>query len=194
MLQEAQSELARQLDEACAHEDPTEESTAQLVRLEETLTEAAEAAKRAVSLRRRLRTGHGPADVAGEDDGDDPAPPRAPADRRPPIERRATTSSPAVEDSAVREFRDARGIVWRVWAVKPIEPRPDRPASQRLGEYSDGWLAFETEDGSQRRRLPHHPDDWSRQTNHALELLLEQAEAVRVRRQANEGEKDTTSR
>src|SRR5688572_19921464 len=58
MLHATESQLADRLDEACSH-DVLSETTAELVRLEETLSEAARVAKQAVSLRRRLRTGHG---------------------------------------------------------------------------------------------------------------------------------------
>ena len=191
MLKDAQAELAKHLDEACAQDDVEGASTAQLVRLEESLTDAAKAAKQAVSLRRRIRTGHGapgasrasgPADApaagdasAAGDEVDSSFPRRRSADRR---------TAPPTDDqsSAVREFRDARGILWRAWAVVPGQTRPDRPIEHRLGEYSDGWLAFESEDGSQRCRLPHYPADWIRQSNQALEEMLERAEPVRVRR------------
>ena len=181
MLHAAQSELAKHLDEACAHDDLDEESTAQLVRLEESLTEAALAAKQAVSLRRRLRTDRS---REGPDANDEE--PRD-ADRsvaRPPSVERRSTAVPdsAGEPSAVREFRDARGILWRAWAVTPSHTHPDRPLDNRLGEYSAGWLAFESEDGSQRRRLPKHPADWAHRSNHALEMLLDAAEPVRARR------------
>jgi len=57
MLKAAESQLAERLEEACSHE--RDESTAELVRLEEALSDAARAAKQAVSLRRRISTGHG---------------------------------------------------------------------------------------------------------------------------------------
>ena len=189
MLKAAQSELTKHLDDACEHEDVDEESTAQLIQLEESLVDAAKAAKQAVSLRRRIGTGHGSADTA--ESGDEASDADESADRRPSVERRGDRA-PATEESAVREFRDARGILWRAWAVTPQQMHPDRPSLNQLGEYSEGWLAFETEDGSQRRRLPHHPADWVHRTNHALELLLERAEPVRARRKARGDDADAT--
>ena len=95
----------------------------------------------------------------------------------------------------MREFRDARGIVWRVWAVTPAQLRPDRlGGQQRLGEYSQGWLAVESQDGSQRRRLPHYPGDWAQRTNAALELLLDRADPVRARRKSTGDDADASSR
>ena len=191
MLEAAQSDLAKALDEACAHEDVDEESTAQLMRLEESLSEAAQAAKQAVSLRRRLGSDRQAGGAAEPNDGEGGSD-RTVA-RQPAVERRSS-GSPSQSDapSAVREFRDARGILWRAWAVTPGQIHPDRPLDNRLGEYTNGWLAFESEDGSQRRRLPHHPEDWSHRTNHALEMLLDKAEPVRARRRPAADDTDTS--
>ena len=109
----------------------------------------------------------------------------SPVRQRPTVERRGSAPSGTTSEdttSAVREFRDARGVLWRVWAVTPGLTHPDRNQTARLGEYSDGWLAFESDDGSRRCRLPHYPREWSRQSNQALEELLERAEPVKVRR------------
>ena len=46
-------------------------------------------------------------------------------------------------------FRDAAGVRWRVWHV---ETSPAR-AHLMDASYRDGWLAFEKEDGTERRRL-----------------------------------------
>jgi hypothetical protein len=53
-------------------------------------------------------------------------------------------------------FQDAAGTRWRVWRVET--PR----ASAHLMEesYRNGWLVFEKEDGSERRRLAQVPEDW----------------------------------
>jgi hypothetical protein len=192
MLHAAQSELAKHLDDACAHDDLDEESTAQLMRLEESLVEAALAAKQAVSLRRRLRTDRVREGAADSDDEPRDADRSVP--RRPSVERRSAGAPESeAEPSAVREFRDARGILWRAWAVTPSHMHPDRPLDNRLGEYSAGWLAFESDDGSQRRRLPHHPEDWAHRTNQALETLLDAAEPVRVRRKQPGDDADASS-
>ena len=55
MLNEAHERLEEALDEACDAKPAKDESTGEMIRLEETLSVAAEAAKRAVSIRRRLR-------------------------------------------------------------------------------------------------------------------------------------------
>lgn len=54
-------------------------------------------------------------------------------------------------------FTDAQGIRWRVWQV-------DTPASRAHlmdANFRNGWLVFEREDGSDRRRLAQVPEDWS---------------------------------
>ncbi len=164
MLDMTESQLAERLDEACSH-GIEGETTAELVRLEETLSEAARVAKQAVSLRRRLRTGHGQTDD------------------------RARSSSPA--DSAVREFLDRHGTSWRVWAVTQEQLHPERLIADRMGDYREGWLAFESGDGTERRRLPHYPPNWLRLTNLDLEGLLERAEYVR-RRTSGADDSETT--
>ena len=55
LLRAAESELELRLHEVCEDQRVSKESTGELIRLEETLTMAAEAAKQAISLRRRLR-------------------------------------------------------------------------------------------------------------------------------------------
>ena len=54
MLRAAEQELELRLHEVCEDQTVSNESTGELIRLEETLTLAAEAAKQAISLRRRL--------------------------------------------------------------------------------------------------------------------------------------------
>ena len=54
MLNEAHERLEEALGEACDAKPAKDETTGEMIRLEETLSVAAEAAKRAVSIRRRL--------------------------------------------------------------------------------------------------------------------------------------------
>lgn len=69
MLNEAHQTLDDALDEACASAPAVEETTGEMIRLEENLSVAAEAAKRAVSIRRRL---HEERDRAHERDRERP--------------------------------------------------------------------------------------------------------------------------
>jgi hypothetical protein len=53
-------------------------------------------------------------------------------------------------------FTDAQGARWRVWQV-------DTPAARaHLMETSfrNGWLVFERDNGTDRRRLAQVPEDW----------------------------------
>lgn len=55
------------------------------------------------------------------------------------------------------EFADSSGIRWRVWHVET----PAARAHLMDPQYRTGWLVFEREDGSERRRLSQVPDDWA---------------------------------
>ena len=57
LLKDAERELQLRVEEVCDKPRVSQESTGELIRLEETLSLAAEAAKKTVSLRRRLRQG-----------------------------------------------------------------------------------------------------------------------------------------
>lgn len=197
MLHSVEVELEHRLEDACTTRPVRDESTAELMRLEESLLDAARAAKQAVSLRRRLRTmpepvGSGRADaaelaadidatetIAVETAGaagapDASAPDASVADGR--------ASEGGNGRSLVREFRDANGVDWRVWPVTPEQMQARGSGAEQLGEYSDGWLAFEAIDAPQRCRLPHYPVGWHGFTNAALETLLLQADVVHARR------------
>jgi hypothetical protein len=74
----------------------------------------------------------------------------------------------------IREFVDAEGREWRVWPVTPGPGRLGKPEPS-LGEFQEGWLAFETLDEALRRRLPHYPSDWLTMSEDKLRELLRQA-------------------
>ena len=199
MLKTTESQLAERLEEACGH-DVRGESTAELMRLEETLSDAARAAKQAVSLRRRLRTGHGGSDLRHQADvadgssrdqataivGDPGDAQRDDLAAHDGSDADADADLPADADSAVREFLDHRGLAWRVWAVTQEQLHPARLIADRMGDYREGWLTFECTSGSERRRLPHYPPNWGRLANLDLEALLDRAESVRPRRESGE--------
>ncbi len=173
MLATVEVELESRLAEACSHE-VTDESTAELMRLEETLFEAARAAKQAVSLRRRLRT---------ESDSEGEADDELAADSPPSL-------SMAPADAGVRELRDSRGVEWRIWAVTAEQMHASRSGGEHLGDYKDGWLTFEAVSGDERRRLPHYPSDWNEITDQMLERLLDRAERVRKPRRGSPSKED----
>ena len=55
------------------------------------------------------------------------------------------------------DFADTEGVRWRVWHV---ETPPSR-AHLMDPQYRNGWLVFEREDGTDRRRLNQVPEDWA---------------------------------
>jgi hypothetical protein len=163
-LRRAEAELARHLEEACDDHDReniSEESTDELLRLEEELLAAARAVDQAVRLRRKL----GDENEAPEKQTAAPAP--APADAAP---------------SRVREFRTASGSEWRVWEVRPGAGGRPRKIELYPVDYVQGWLAFELLHGEGRKRLPKFAPEWSSVPDEQLERLLEQAVDVPKRK------------
>lgn len=141
-LQHTEAELAEKLEEACVPEtrQVSEESTAELSKLSDSLLAAARAAKDVVSLRKRRHQQPG------------------------------TSGGPA-EGESIREFTDRDGREWRVWAVTPSHSRASKRESI-LGEFEQGWLAFETLDEDLRKRLPRYPADWLTMSDAKLQELL----------------------
>jgi hypothetical protein len=170
-LHHAQAKLEQRLAEAC-DEHVAGESTGELIKLEEILTDAAQAAKQAISIRRRLGAEDSKVRDEGESetrDAETPAPPdrSALADLKP---------------EGIREFADARGSQWHVWEV-PAEQLASRARpGTYAGEFEAGWLAFECADGGQRRRLPGYPRDWRSLSDAELDALCRQARPVAPRK------------
>lgn len=197
MLAETEKELGHRLEEACSAQNVSAESTGELMRLEETLLDAAKVAKQAVSLRRRLRS---------RDESDTAPPAREPAPpRRATVHHAAGVHERFVEhstagdsgpelhaadelsrDIAVRELRDAQGVEWRVWEVVPKISSSRGAPGERLGDYGEGWLAFESRTGAERRRLPHIPDGWKELGETDLEKLLDRADVAPIRRKGSD--------
>jgi len=166
LLEAVEEELEERLEEVCAIKDVSGESTGEFIRLEEKLIEAAQTAKQAFSLRRRLRA---------QREGTAPG-------------ARGTAANDG--DGAVRTVKDGDGAEWRVWAVTPRMSTTLGPGGG-LGDYQHGWLAFETTDGRQRRRLPLYPGEWERVSSNELLELLARAEPARPTRRNSKP--DTTS-
>jgi hypothetical protein len=112
-LVRAERSLKRAMDEVC-HVNVPAANTGELIRLEEVLAIANEAAKEAVSVRRKLRQ----SDVG-------------------PGERRDDRGV-----SEHREFEDERGVRWIAFAVYPSSERVAR--SGLRVQYQEGWLAFDS--------------------------------------------------
>lgn len=64
-------------------------------------------------------------------------------------------------------FQDAEGTRWRVWHVET----PMARAHLMEPSYRNGWLVFEKEDGTERRRLAQVPEDWTHLTAEHLARL-----------------------
>jgi hypothetical protein len=156
-LVEAQRTLTSALAEACSAE-VNKANTGELIRVEEVLAIAGEAAKKAVSIRRRMR----------RDKGGSEATPRK-GRPRPTEEERIAVAVPAH-----RVFIDSDGIRWDAFAVHPSSEISNRA---RLPDpYQSGWLSFDS--GQERRRLSPVPDDWRTISEDGLRALCSKAESV----------------
>jgi hypothetical protein len=138
----AELSLKRALDEVC-HVDVHSMNTGELIRIEEVLAIANEAAKEAVSVRRKLGQRE-PVEAA-----DTNATPTA-----PPDDERTRREESGL--GAQREFEDARGVRWIAFAVHPSSTRVAR--SGLRAQYKNGWLAFDS--GVETRRLAPIPQGW----------------------------------
>jgi hypothetical protein len=83
----------------------------------------------------------------------------------------------------LRTFRDSDGVGWRAWRVETLS------ASAHLidSSFRGGWLAFEREDGSERRRLVQAPEDWASLPEERLVSLLGAAARVELSRTGSTG-------
>jgi hypothetical protein len=154
-LVRAERSLKRALEEVC-HVDVGGANTGELIRIEEVLAIANEAAKEAVSVRRKLRQSN----PVGHFD-----------------ERRAVDHHMATGDSGLganREFEDSRGVRWIAFAVYPSSARVAR--SGLRAQYQEGWLAFDS--GVETRRLVPIPDDWVDMPIASLQAACESAEVA----------------
>ena len=203
-LHEVERELEKSLQEACeTKENPVSgESTGELMRLEEALVEAAQKAKEAISLRRRLRTreqanaddAEGGAGDAADDRGGRVALDEAPKATGPRSENRDSgprQASPADDRVMVREFSDQQGVDWRVWEVTPHHDSEQRRTDVYMSGYQNGWLAFESIDGRVRKRLPQFPGTWCELPPAGLESLLAQATIAPMRRGERKSEPES---
>ena len=176
-LREAAETLEQALAEACAARSAHSADTGELIRIEEMLSLASEAARRAISIRRKAR--HDAASTA--DSG--------PAD---PMLSGESMADQSATMSSHRLFDDTAGVTWDVWAVYP-EGRPSQ-LSALPGTFQSGWLVFEST--NEKRRLSPIPSGWQLLPPEELETLCKQAEIAprRMRRGEARGEEDTSSR
>lgn len=72
---------------------------------------------------------------------------------------------------ATRDFRDGRGVSWRVWSTVPIS------GAVITAGFEKGWLTFESDSGALRRLAP-VPAGWEDVSNERLDLLCRAATEV----------------
>lgn len=154
-LREAERTLKDTLQEACGT-DVARADTGQLIKVEEMLAIASDAAKQAISIRRKRKLGTPPATAPGvAPDAGMPLP------------------------SEHRSFTDETGTEWTVRAFHPAD-RVDARHARLLGAYQQGWLSFESE--ATKRRLSPIPDDWTSVDEATLRVLCSRAEEATTRR------------
>ena len=194
LLQDAETELRRRLEEACEAEAKglSTESTQEIRRLEDTLLAAAAAAGQTIAVRRhmnRLGSGEGERPVKIDEMADRTVSTGAPADRKP---GKSATGEQVPGESAVgeqagkpamgvREFTDETGRQWRAWPVIPGLSKASSSGRQFLGDFQDGWICFEGLGSLARRRLPYRHSSWANVTDEELQRLLRQAIDAPVR-------------
>ena len=129
-LERAQKALQVALDEACGV-DLKKVNTGELIRIEENLALAANAAKDAVSVRLKLRTQRTQQDTE-----------REPERASEPVRQRV--------------FDDLRGVRWYVYVVRPSDDTHEIVAVPE--EYRPGWLVFDS--ANETRRVAPVPQGW----------------------------------
>ena len=80
---------------------------------------------------------------------------------------------------ALREFRDSKGVHWKVWSVTPDALDKRTTAEDYMRDWQDGWLCFECPES--RRRLAAFPPGWADLPDAELEALLARAQPVKRR-------------
>ena len=184
ILEDAETELQRRLEEACDAEAKgvSTESTQEIRQLEDKLLAAAVAAKHTVTVRQHIKRR---ASTERErpikiDEAADRGASAAPSAARKPGESgpRDQADNP---NMGVREFTDGAGRPWRAWPVIPGMTRASSSGRQFLGDFQDGWICFEGLGTSARRRLPCRQSSWANLTDQELQRLLQQAIDAPVR-------------
>lgn len=88
------------------------------------------------------------------------------------------------------EFADGDGVRWRVWHVET----PASRAHLMDPQYRNGWLVFEREDATERRRLNQVPDDWTSMSPTRLAQLCEIAVPVVAQKTPTSGQQPVWAR
>ena len=83
----------------------------------------------------------------------------------------------------LREFRDSKGVQWKVWNVTPDALDKRTTAEDYMKDWQDGWLCFECPE--HRRRLASFPPGWEDLPDSELEELLARSQTVKRRSQGD---------
>jgi hypothetical protein len=131
-LREAQETLGEALKEACAM-DPAKANTGELIHIEELLAIANDSAKKAISVRRRLKKDGKARSESGKSRGSG--------------------------ESQSREFDDAAGVKWVAIAIRPTKAKSlsgpfqagwlsfdSGNETRRLAPIPDGWASLQDDD------------------------------------------------
>ena len=165
-IRAAAETVEQALTEACASPPVHEADTGELIRVEEMLAVASDAARRAIALKRKARHEQSAQAVQGS----------------------AFASGEPGTGSPHRAFIDATGVTWDVWAVYP-EGRPSQ-LSALPGSFQTGWLVFES--AGEKRRLSPIPSGWAALSAEALAQLCEKASTATRRARPRQREDDAT--
>ena len=150
LVERAQKRLADALDEACSGK-ATEADTGELIKIEEMLAIANDAAKEAISLRRRIRRD----------------------DERDGVTEETSTQGPST--AIHRVFDDQHGVRWNAFAVYPSQTTKGN--STLPEQYRSGWLSFNSI--GETRRIAPIPERWTDLPDDTLRHLCQTAEVAR---------------
>jgi hypothetical protein len=157
--------MEQALAEACDTDSPSEVETGELIRVEEMLEVATDAAKQAIALRQRRREAKSPGST-------------------PAGGALGAAEAAATEAASHRTFTDQHGVAWDVYAVYP-----EAQLSPKLrGAFQHGWLCFDS--GPDVRRLSPIPDHWQELAAKDLEQLADRAERARPRGARRTGDQE----
>ena len=172
LLEDAENELRRRLEEACEAEarGVSTESTEEVRQLEDNLLAAAMAAKQTIAVRRQLKR-------RGYAEQERPVKVDLEAEREAKADAldKAKSESEWGETTGVREFADSSGQRWRAWLVVPGQSKSHSSGRRFLGDFQNGWICFEGIGNSARRRLPFRQTSWADVTDDELRRLVDQA-------------------
>lgn len=169
-LQAVTRVLHSALEEACGAEI-TRADTGELLRVEQALAVASEAARKVVDIRRGRQRGRT-------------------ASKRPPGRGAGPATDPAgleVANRPHRVFVDGAGVKWDAFAVYPSAHGTGR--ARLPMSYQNGWLSFDS--GTERRRLGPIPEGWHAMPDEALSAVCARAEPAPQRLPHRDGESRT---